>query len=139
MPFYNTAAPKNQFQNVLKKVSKEAEAPSDEAQKITYGVISEVNHNNGQVKVRKLLADGKIGDDIANSFLPLATPTTVVHQLFGALREGLVVRIYYRGKLNPKNVIIEVIGEEDHQLLNKEPAQNEIQVGAHEIFGASLL
>jgi hypothetical protein len=135
---YSSSAPKNILQQKLHETSREARTPSDEADRITYGVISEVNYDNGQVKVRKILADGKIGDKISNGFLPLATPLSVIHHQFGALREGLVVRIYYRGKLNPKNVIIDVIGEEDHQFLSKQPAQNEIAIGPWRIFSGGV-
>ena len=135
---YSSSAPKNIFQQKFHDTSRQARNPSDEADRITYGVISAINYNNGQVKVRRILADGRIGDEISGGFLPLATPLAIVHHLFGALREGLVVRIYYKGKLNPKNVIIEVIGEEDHQFISKEPRQNEIKIGAFRIMSGGI-
>lgn len=135
---YSSSAPKNIFQQKLHDTSRQARNPSDEADRITYGIISAVNYNNGQVKVRRILADSKIGDEISGGFLPLATPISVVHHNFGALREGLVVRIYYKGKLSPKNVIIEVIGEEDHKFISKEPQQNEIQVGVWKILSGGI-
>jgi hypothetical protein len=134
MKGYSSSAPKNVFQQKLAETSRESTTPSDEADRITYGIISEVNYEKGQVKVRKILADGKIGDEISGSFLPLATSLSEIHLLWGQLREGLVVRVYYKGKLNPKNMIIEVIGDEDHKFLTKEPVKNEIETGAWKIF-----
>lgn len=137
---YSSAAPKNILQQKLHETSRESMLPKDEEDRITYGVISEVNYSNGQVRVRRILSDGKIGNEISNGFLPLSTPLSEIHLLWGALREGLVVRVYYKGKLNPKNVIIEIIGDEDHRFLNKTPLQNEIEIGAYKIFlgGVSL-
>jgi len=135
---YSSSAPKNVFQQKLAETSRESTMPSDEADRITYGIISEVNYEKGQVKVRKILADGKIGDDISNGFLPLATPLSEIHLLWGQLREGLVVRVYYKGKLSPKNVIVEVIGDEDHKFLNKEPVKNEIEIGAFRILAGGI-
>jgi hypothetical protein len=135
---YNSSAPKNVFQQRFHETSRVARNPSDEADRITYGVISAVNHNNGQVKVRRILTDGKIGNEISGGYLPLSTPLSFIHHNFGALREGLVVRVYYKGKLNPKNVIIEVIGDEDHVFLNKIPAENEIQIGPWRILAGGL-
>lgn len=131
---YSSAAPKNILQQKLHETSRESMLPKDEDDRITYGVISEINYNNGQVRVRKILSDGKIGDEISNGFLPLSTPLSEIHLLWGALREGLVVRIYYKGKLSPKNVIVEIIGDEDHRFLNKAPLQNEIEIGAWKVF-----
>ena len=131
---YSSAAPKNILQQKLHETSREGTLPKDEEDRIAYGIISEINYNNGQVRVRRILSDGKIGDEVSNGFLPLSTPLSEIHLLWGALREGLVVRIYYKGKLNPKNVIVEVIGDEDHQFLNKAPLQNEVEIGAWKLF-----
>ena len=135
---YNSSAPKNVFQQKLHNTSREARNPSDEADRITYGVISAVNYNNGQVKVKRILSDGRVGEEISGGYLPVSTPLSFIHHNFGALREGLVVRIYYKGKLSPKNVIIEVIGEEDHRFVSKEPQQNEIKIGAWRIMSGGI-
>jgi len=70
--------------------------------------------------------------------MPLTTPISEIHHLWGALREGLVVRVYWRGKLNPKNAIIEVIGDEDHKFLSKEPQLNELPVGVWRLFSGGI-
>jgi len=131
---YTSSAPKNILQQKMHDTAKDSRTPPDEADRITYGIISAVNYENSQVKVRKILTDGKIGDEISDGYLPLSTPLSEIYLLWGALREGLVVRVYYKGKLSPKNIIIEVIGDEEHKFLNKEPVQNEINIGPFRIF-----
>jgi len=135
---YSSSSPKNTLQKALHDTSREAGNPSDEADRIIYGVITEVDYERSQVKVKRLLSDGRAGEEIPGGFFPLSTPLFVVHQLFGALREGLIVRIYYRGKLNPKNVIIEIIGDETHTLVNKAPQNNEIEIGPWKIFAGGI-
>jgi hypothetical protein len=135
---YRSSAPKNILQQKLHETSRDSTMPSDDAERIMYGVISEVNYNSGQVKVKKILTDGKIGDEISSGFVPLVTPLSVIHQQFGALREGLVVRVYYRGSLSPKNIMVDVIGEEGYKFLSKEPIKNEVDIGPYRIFGGSM-
>ena len=134
---YQSSAPKNKLQQALHDTGRQA--INDEQDNISYGIISAVNQENGQVKVKRLLADGKVGGEISRSFLPLATPLSDLFLRFGALREGLVVRIYWKGKLSLRNAIIEVIGDEEHSLLNKVPYKNEIAVGPYRIFGGSMI
>jgi hypothetical protein len=139
MEGYNSSAPKNKLQKALHETNRRASQPPDEQVKITYGVISEVNNKNGQVRVKELLADGKTGKEISGKFLPLTTPLSEIYLLWGALREGLVVRVYSRGKLTQRNAIIEVIGDEDHSFVTKVPYQNEIGIGPYKIFGAAIV
>ena len=129
-----SGAPRTKYQQNLDRVSRETGNPSDYQERISYGVISAVNYNSGQVKVKLLESDGKIGEEISSGYLPLATPLSEIHLLWGALREGLVVRIYWRGKANFKDAIIEVIGDEEHRFLAKEPEMNELATGPWKTF-----
>jgi len=135
---YSSSAPKNKLQQSLHETNRKASQPPDEQDRITYGVISAIDEKTSQVKVKKLLADGKIGNEISNGFLPLATPLSEIYLLWGALREGLVVRVYWRGKLAPRNAVIEVIGDEDHSFIKKVPYQNEIGTGPWRIFSGGI-
>lgn len=135
---FNSSSPKTLLQKELDSTAREARNPPDELDRITYGIISKVDYETGQVKVKQLQSDGKIGDEISDVFLPLATPLSEIHLLWGALREGLVVRIYCKGKLRSKDAIIEVIGDEDHSFVRKEPLQNEIEIGPFLIFSGGL-
>jgi len=137
---YKTTSPKNKFQRDMNNTSQEAMRPSDEEQHISYGIISKVNYKNGQVQVKELIEDGRIGQLITGGFVPLLNPLSQIHTLYGALREGLVVRIFWRGKhtRNKQNIVVEVIGDEDHTLLNKTPELNEIPVGPYRIFSGGI-
>lgn len=132
---YNSPAAKNSFQKLLHNTSRDAGSPSDEGNRISYGVISEVNQDTSQVKVRGYDQDGSLGEEITKGFLPILNPLSQVHMNYGLLREGLVVRIFWRGKLEPQNALIEVIGDEELAFLQKKPEPNEIQVGPFKIFG----
>ena len=129
-----SSAPRTKYQQNQDKIAREIGNPSDQQERISYGMISAVNYNSGQVKVKLLTSDGKIGEEIAPGYLPLATPLSEIHLLWGALREGLVVRIYWRGKGNYKDAIIEVIGDEEHRFLTKEPEMNELATGPWTTF-----
>jgi len=138
MPGYSSSSPKNILQQKMHENTREAGQPADEQERITYGIISEINYESSQVKVKLLKADGKIGDEISGGYLPLATPLSEIHLLWGALREGLVVRVYWKGKLRPRDAIVEVIGDEDHKFLQKPPSLNEIAVGPWRIFSGGI-
>jgi hypothetical protein len=139
MTGYSSSSPKNILQQRLHETTREAGDPPDELERISYGVITEVDYETSQVKVRKFLEGGRMGDMVSDGFLPLATPLSEIHLLWGLLREGLVVRVYWRGKLAPKNVLIEVIGDEDHKLLRKAPESNEVQVGPWRLFNGPTI
>lgn len=131
---YSTSAPKNALQQTLHNTSREAGNPADEQLRISYGTISEVNQETSQVKVRIYKADGSLGEEITKGFLPIINPLSQIHMNYGLLRDGLVVRIFWKGKLEPQNALIEVIGDEDLAFLQKKPEQNEMQVGPFLIF-----
>jgi hypothetical protein len=137
---YSSGSPQNQLQQNLNKLNLDVGQPSDDQLQISYGVVSEVDQDTSQVKVKFLLEDGKLGEELSPGFMPVITPLSVIHHLWGLLREGLVVRIYWKGKLEPHKAMIEVIGDEEHSLLNKEPMINEITIGVWKLFsgGASL-
>jgi hypothetical protein len=132
------STPKNALEQKLGRTASEAGQPANEQDRIGYGIISEVNQETSQVKIKLLTSDGQPGEELRGGFLPLVTPLNVIHMLFGALREGLVCRIYWKGKLRPKTPLIEVIGDEEHSLLKKKPASNEVEVGPYQIFSGGL-
>ncbi len=131
---YQSPAAKNSFQKVLHNTAKEAGNPADEQLRISYGTISEVNQETSQVKVRIYKPDGSLGEEITKGFLPIINPLDQIHMNYGLLRDGLVVRIFWRGKLEPQNALIEVIGDEELAFLQKKPQQNEIEIGPFRIF-----
>lgn len=132
------SAPKNALEQKLHKQHSEATQPTHEQDRIGYAVITEVNENTSQVKIRLLKSDGDPGDILPGGFLPLLNPLDDIHMRFGALRKGLVCRIYWRGRLKPKNPVVEVIGDEDHSFLKKKPATNAVELGPFAIFSGGV-
>jgi hypothetical protein len=116
--------------------------PLDEQDRFRFGVITEVNDNN-LVKVKFLGKNGQPdGEDISNGvFLPVINPLHVVHLMFGALRKGLICRVWWRGKVepDPSTTFVEIIADEDHNFLKKEPEDNELTTGPSKIFSGGLL
>ncbi len=132
------SAPKNKFDQNIKKIRQEAGQPVNEQDRVGYAIISKVNEDTSQVKVKLLQADGKVGAELRGGFFPVHNPLSDIHHRFGALREGLVCRIFWKGRMTPQNVIVEVIGEEDHLLLAKKAATNKIEIGPFQIFSGGL-
>lgn len=132
------SAAKNALEQKLGKTSSEAGQPANDQERIGYGIISEVNHDTSQVKIKLLTADGQQGKELKGGFLPLLTPLSVIHLLYGALREGLVCRLYWKGKLQPRAPLVEVIGDESHSFLVKVPAENKIAIGPYQIFSGGM-
>jgi hypothetical protein len=131
-------APKNLLQQGLSDLANQVGQPTNENERISYGVIAEVNDETSQVKVRFLTADKTLGELVSDGFLPLLNPLQQIFSNYGGLREGLLVRIFWRGKIKPTTAIIEVIGDEDSSFLQKEFTENDIEVGPHWILSGGL-
>ena len=131
-------APRNLLQKQFKQYDNNIGQPSDNIERISYGIITEVNAESSQVKVRFLTADKEYGELVSESFLPVINSLSVIHQLYGSLRPGLLVRIYWRGKITPKTAIIEVIADEDSSFLEKEFDTNEVETGPYILLSGGL-
>ncbi len=132
------SAPKNALEQKLHKQHSEATQPTHEQDRIAYAIVTEVNHNTSQVKIRLLKSDGDPGEVLPGGFLPLLNSLDDVHLRFGMLRKGLVCRIFWRGRLKPKNPVVEIIGDENYSLLRKKPAINSIELGPFAIFSGGV-
>lgn len=129
---------KNALEQKLQRAHQDANQPSDEQDRIAYAIISEVNQDTSQVKIQLLNSDGTPGEVVESSFLPLINPLEDIHMRFGALRPGLVCRIYWRGTTKPTNSLVEVIGDENHSLLRKVAKENKVNVGPYLIFSGGI-
>lgn len=128
MRHWQTTAPKNKFQLNTHNTNQEAIAPPDEADRISYGEIVEVDAKNSQVKVKMYRESNRGGDFMVmnGAWLPVIQPLQVVHALYGVLRPGLKARIFWKGKHQPKTALIEIIGSETHSILSKLPDANQL-------------
>jgi len=132
------STPKNALEQKLGRTHSEAGQPANEQDRIGYGIISKVNQDTSQVKIKLFNVDGSPGEELSGGYLPLLNPLSDIHFRFGALREGLVCRLYWKGKLKPKTPLVEVIGDEEHNLLKKAPSTNQVEVGPYQIFSGGL-
>ena len=121
--------PKNLLQQQFRTLNNDVGQPPDDVERISYGIITEVDLETSQVKVNFLKDDKTQGEPVSKDFLPLINSLNQVSSLFGGLRKGLLVRIYWRGKLRPKTALIEIIGDEDSSFLKKDFETNEIETG----------
>ena len=140
MPSY-TGAPANVIEARRAAIQTRANLPSTEQIHIRYGMITAVNQNN-LVQVKLLNEKGlPEGSEIAEkTFLPINTPLSVILLQFGPLRPGLICRIFWKGKILPDaGATIDVIGDEEHQFLIKDPYPTEIQVGPFKIFSGGMM
>lgn len=132
---FRTSAPKNKFHQALNNTSREAANPVDEQDRISWGIITEVKPENSQVKVRLFSRDGELEPEILDgAFLPIINSLEHVHMLYGQLRKGLYVRVYWRGKLTPRQCIVEVVGDEDTNLFKKDPQVNDAETRPYKLF-----
>lgn len=129
---------KNALEQRLHKQSNDIGQPANDQERVGYAIISKVNEETSQVKVKLLTSDGVVGEELPGGFLPLMNPLSQIHHSFGALREGLVCRIWWKGKLRPKTPLVEVIGDEEHSFLKKAAAQNTVDIGPYQIFSGGM-
>lgn len=139
----------NTVQKSFQQNTQKASEPKDEQLRVSYGVIAEVNEDNSLVRVdvfdrnqQKIrLGVGPNGKG-KGAFVPILQPITMIHQQFGALRKGLLVRVFWRGKHYPAaESIIEIIsdaGEEIFTKGQKKPRSNELATGPCGIFTGGM-
>lgn len=123
----------------LAKTARKSGQPVQDALRIRYGIITAVDHEDSQVKV-KLFTNAGLPDMDLPAFYPLINPLSEIHLLWGRLREGLAVRVFYVGKEDPpKNVLVEIIGDEGLSFLRKERKENVIATGPYKLMSGGLL
>lgn len=140
----------NPVSKTFKENRQQASNPVDEQLRITYGTIAEVDSETNRVKVD---LPGNRGSPIRlgagpdgtkdGIWVPIMQPLTVIHHLYGALRKGLGVRIYWRGKNAPGGEsVVEVITDstiEEWRTGSQEPRYNELATGPHDMFTGGVL
>lgn len=134
-------APKTPNEQRKASLENRLKSPSIEQLYIRYGKISAVS-KNGFVKVILLNdkgePDGK--EIVGGRFLPLNTQLDTLLLNFGQLRKGLICRVFWKGNNEPNaNCTVDIIGDEDHRFLIKEPYPNEVTIGPFKIFAGGML
>jgi len=122
----------------------EGQQPADEQLRISYGTIAEVDQEGNRVRI-DLIERGNVPKRLGSSssnkdgiWVSLIQPIHVIHTLYGALRRGLIVRVSWKGKHEPKSEsVVEVISDlEINEFLSgsQEPRSNELATGPYKMF-----
>lgn len=134
-----TSGARSVWQEVRGGTALKSGQPVPDALRIRYGIITAVDYEDSQVKV-KIFTDAGRADYDLPAFYPLINPLSQVHLLWGKLREGLAVRVFYTGKEDPpKNVLVEVIGDEGLNFLRKDRKENVLATGPYKMMSGGLL
>jgi len=136
---YVSTTPRNLLEHHMRNTASEAMQPPHDIERISYGVISNINFDTSQVKVKFLTSDGIVDDSSeTNSYFPLLSPIEDIHLKYGAIRIGLTVRVFWRGKLKPTQGYVEVIGDENFKFLSKQPLTNDVDVGPWHLLSGGM-
>ena len=134
-----TSGARSVWQEQLANAAIKAGQPVQDTLRIRYGIIIAVDHEDSQVKVRLFTDTGQNDYDLP-AYYPLINPLSQIHLLWGKLREGLAVRVFYKGKEDPpRNVLVEVIGDEGLDFLRKDRKENVIATGPYKLMSGGLL
>jgi len=133
-------APRSLLHQSLGETNKTAGSPNATTLRIGYGIIVNVNEETSQVKVKQYSDNGK-DDKILPGYIPIINPLSEVHLLWGQLRKGLVVRLFWRGgEKASETAIAEVIGDEGvDYFLKREGRPNVLNTGPYKLFSGGLL
>lgn len=137
----NYSAPTNINEEQQRHTSNNTYKHNLEHTHIRYGIITNVNESN-MVQVTLLDNNGlpsNSGPIVQGVHLPLTTQLSTILFLFGPLRKGLLCKVSWRGQIDPNNTcMIEIVGDEEHSFLKKEPQPTEVAVGPWKIFSGGM-
>jgi hypothetical protein len=139
---YRPTASQGGVSSTLDNESTRATTPNSNQLKISYGQIIEVHDERSTIDV---MIFGKPGD-ILNEFkvfeVPLIHPLQFYHLVFGQIRKGLVVRLFWRGSSKPgRESFAEIIDNSDGARFKsgKKKYENNTQTtGPWKIFSGGL-
>lgn len=133
---YKPSAPRTVLQETVSQADLSDSQTVQQQDHIDYGVVTEVNNKTSQVKVKLFDDDVTIK---GGAFLPIMNPLSQIHLQWGLLRKGMVCRVHWRGKQEPQNfVMVEIIGDEAADFLERSPKENEMSVGPFKIFSGGM-
>lgn len=138
----------NSVQSGFANNHQRAGEPIDEQQRVSFGQIAEVNEDTQRVRVDifgrngNLKRLGKTERNPEGPYIPVLQPLQVIHHLFGSLRKGLIVRVWWRGKQAPASeAIAEIVTDQEGAVFftGEESARsNELATSPHEIFAGGV-
>lgn len=134
----------NKIAQSFDSTNQRAGEPKDEQLRLSYGVIVDVDTETNKAFIDifgeggKRIRIGSTDRNEAGALVSIMQPMTVIHHLFGSLRKGLIVRVFWKGKHVPgKEAVAEIISDDPSAEFvtgNKGARSNELNTGPHDIF-----
>lgn len=131
---------RDKFRQSNQTVSKQSRQPNIDTLSIRYGVVEDINEDQSRISVRLCTSTGEETGDITPMW-PYLNTLSEVFLLWGALRKGLMVRVFCKGQDKiPAQGIVEILGDEPPStLLGREVRANEIETGPYLMLMGGLL
>jgi len=142
---FNKPLHTNRIQSGFDKTNQKAGDPVDDQQRWSFGIIADVNEENSRIRVdfferkgKKVRLGAGVDGEGDGAFIPILQDITDIHQRFGRLRKGLLVKVYWKGKHFPtSDSVAEVISDSPEAIFasgRKEPRSNEVSTSSWRIF-----
>ena len=117
------------------QVDQETAAPPRIRDHIDYGIVTGINEKQQLQCALYSDPDNKI---LQTQFWPLITPMDEIISKYGTLRKGMIVRVHWRGRDTANFAIVEVVGNEQHNLVEQKEAKNEKAVAPHKMMSGGI-
>jgi len=130
------SAPKTIDQKGIQGTTKTAEEPDSYGDRISYGVITDVNFANYQVRVK--IFGGTVHPQLQNSWQALITQQDEIFLRWGQLRKGMHCRVHWRGSAQARRGFVEIIGDEEMNFIKQQDKPNEVKVFPYKFLGGGL-
>ena len=135
-----TSSPRSVRQQEHASTATKAGQPVLDNLRIRYGIITSVDEDTSQVRIRLFTNEGQ-PDIFIDTPQPLLNPLSEIHLLWGRLRKGLAVRFFYIGQEStpPSGRVVEIIGDEGLSFLKKETKENILATGPYKIITGGVM
>ena len=123
-------------QNGIQGTVRTASDPNPYGDRVSYGIITDVNFANYQVKVKIF---GEKGDQqIETGWQPLVTQQDEIFLKWGQLRKGMHCRIHWRGKSKARRGFVEIVADENASFLKQKDKKNELETMPYKFLGGGI-
>lgn len=123
-------------QKGVQNSTRAAEEPAGYADHISYGIITDVNFADYQVKV-KLFGDRE-HPALENEWQALVTQQDEIFLRWGQLRKGMHCRVYWRGQAEARKGFVEIVADEDASFTRQKDKKNEVDTMPYKFLGGGL-
>lgn len=141
---YRPSAPRNNHQSSVSGASQSATQPTNDQPNIAYGRVKEVI--GGKRVIITYFNDNNNKDEDMKIPVAINSPgLEAIKTLYGGLKPGLPVRIFFKGMWPPdplvNDVKVDVIGGFDDDIAkdDADPEPEELATGPYKLFSGGLL